>query len=109
MLLNVIGLSVYFQSSPLFITWRLPSLKFISMRIIICGGKTLEDTIKAMDNVPGMMTEFSNALGSFTPVSYTHLDVYKRQPVQGTQARQAVRLADAALQRLGAQVNPKVC
>ena len=28
--------------------------------------KTLEDTIKAMDNVPGMMTEFSNALGSFT-------------------------------------------
>ena len=31
-----------------------------------------------------------------------------RAPVQGTQARQAVRLADAALQRLGAQVNPKV-
>ena len=28
--------------------------------------KTLEDTIKAMDNVPGMMTEFSGALGSFT-------------------------------------------
>ena len=27
---------------------------------------TLEDTIKAMDNVPGMMSEFSNALGSFT-------------------------------------------
>ena len=28
--------------------------------------KTLEDTIKAMDNVPGMMGEFSKALGSFT-------------------------------------------
>ena len=28
--------------------------------------KTLEDTIKAMDNVPGMMTEFSKALGNFT-------------------------------------------
>ena len=41
--------------------------------------KTLEDTIKAMDNVPGMMSEFSKALGNFTPVSYTHLDVYKRQ------------------------------
>jgi HAE1 family hydrophobic/amphiphilic exporter-1 len=28
--------------------------------------KTLEDTIKAMDNVPGMMSEFSKALGNFT-------------------------------------------
>ena len=28
--------------------------------------KTLEDTIKAMDNVPGMMGEFSKALGNFT-------------------------------------------
>ena len=28
--------------------------------------KTLEDTIKAMDNVPGMMAEFSKALGNFT-------------------------------------------
>ena len=27
---------------------------------------TLEDTIKAMDNVPGMMSEFSKALGNFT-------------------------------------------
>ena len=28
--------------------------------------KTLEDTIKAMDNVPDMMAEFSKALGNFT-------------------------------------------
>lgn len=28
--------------------------------------KTLEDTIKAMDNVPGMMSEFSKASGNFT-------------------------------------------
>ena len=28
--------------------------------------KTLEDTIKAMDSVPGMMSQFSDALGSFT-------------------------------------------
>ena len=28
--------------------------------------KTLEDTIKAMDNVPGMMGQFSDALGSFS-------------------------------------------
>ena len=28
--------------------------------------KTLEDTIKAMDNVPGLMADFSKALGVFT-------------------------------------------
>jgi DNA polymerase-3 subunit delta' len=29
-------------------------------------------------------------------------------PVQGDAARRALRLADAAIQRLGAQVNPKI-
>ena len=44
----------------------------------------------------------------FRAVAAAGLRSSPRAPVQGTQARQAVRLADAALQRLGAQVNPKV-
>ena len=43
--------------------------------------KTLEDTIKAMDNVPQLMTEFSNALGSF---SQQQLNAY----MQFTEARE---------------------
>ena len=47
-------------------------------------------------------------LTDFRAVAAAGLRSSPRAPVQGTQARQAVRLADAALQRLGAQVNPKV-
>ena len=42
---------------------------------------TLEDTIKAMDNVPQLMNEFSNALGSF---SQQQLEAY----MQFTEARE---------------------
>ena len=47
-------------------------------------------------------------LTDFRAVAAAGLRSSPRAPVQGTQARQAVRLADAALQRLGAQVNPKI-
>ena len=50
----------------------------------------------------------SALLTDFRAVAAAGLRSSPRAPVQGTQARQAVRLADAALQRLGAQVNPKV-
>ncbi|MGN0662463.1 MAG: efflux RND transporter permease subunit [Faecalibacterium sp.] len=42
---------------------------------------TLEDTIKAMDNVPALMQEFSNALGGY---SQSQLDAY----MQFTEARE---------------------
>ena len=50
----------------------------------------------------------SALLTDFRAVAAAGLRSSPHAPVQGTQARQAVRLADAALQRLGAQVNPKV-
>ena len=60
------------------------------------------------DNGPGLPPDAAALLTDFRAVAAAGLRSSPRAPVQGTQARQAVRLADAALQRLGAQVNPKV-
>lgn len=66
--------------------------------------KTLEDTIKAMDNVPGMMAEFSKALGNFTQ---QQLVAY----MQFTDAREMLneyekQLSEAKLQYEAARKKP---
>ena len=47
-------------------------------------------------------------LTDFRAVASAGLRSSPHAPVQGDAARQALRLADAAIQRLGAQVNPKI-
>ena len=68
--------------------------------------KTLEDTIKAMDNVPGMMAEFSKALGNFTQ---QQLVAY----MQFTEAREQLneyekQLSEAKAQYEAAKEKPPV-
>ena len=47
-------------------------------------------------------------LTDFRAVAAAGLRQSPHAPVQGDAARRALRLADAAIQRLGAQVNPKI-
>ena len=67
---------------------RPPFVKFIA--IAVCGPfSSFQGTIEAVDNERKKLTVSVKIFGrktpmelSFTPVSYTHLDVYKRQDVR---------------------------
>ena len=70
-------------------------------------GSTLE--LNGQQLTAGMLTaDLLNLSPDFRAVAAAGLRQSPHAPVQGDAARRALRLADAAIQRLGAQVNPKI-
>ena len=67
----------------------------------VSGGSVAEDTNVAKAGAAALLEDFR-------AVAAAGLRQSPHAPVQGVAAQRALRLAEAAIQRLGAQVNPKI-